>query len=449
MNEQNRIEQFRSGKISSVVFKNSIPAMIAMVMVMVYNLADTFFIGQTNDDLQVAAVSMCTPVFLLFMAVGTAFGLGGTSVIARALGEERMDYVKKVSSFCLWCCVVLGVVVSCLFWLFMDQLLLLIGISPEIWDYAKTYMVIVTACGPFALISNCYSSVLRSEGQANVSMVGMLMGNVVNLILDPIMILWFDWGIAGAAIATVIGNVLAAGYYLLYFRKGTSVLSIHPRYFTVKEGICKNVLAIGVPASLANLLMSVSQIVLNGRMTQYGDMAVAGIGVASKVIMMTGVLCIGLGQGVQPILGYCVGAKNWGRFKKVLGFSTVFSIVVSVIMTGVCYLFVEPIVRTVLTEQAAFDSGCHFARIFLTTGFLFGIFYVFSNTIQAMGAAKSSLVINLSRQGIIFIPALFILEAIMGMDGLVWAQPVVDVLSVLLAIALFVPIYRKMSRSDG
>lgn len=445
MNQEN-LETFRSAKVSTAVFKNAIPAMIAMLMVLIYNLADTFFIGQTHDDLQVAAVSLCTPVFLLFMALGTVFGVGGTSVISRAMGQGRTEYAKKVSAFCMWGCVGVGVVVSLLFWVCIDPMLTLMGASADTWDYAKSYMMIVTACGPFVLVSNCYANVIRAEGQPNVAMMGMLIGNLTNVVLDPVMILVFGWDIEGAAIATVIGNVVAALYYLLYFRKGTSMLSIHPRDFTVKEGVCKEVLAIGIPASLASLLMSISQIIMNSCMAQYGDMAVAGVGVAMKVTMMTGMMCIGLGQGVQPLLGFCVGAKNWERFRKCLGFSLGFAFVLSAVLTGVCFIFTEQIVRVFLTETAAFEYGFQFSRILLSTSFLFGVFYVLTNTLQAMGAATPSLIINLSRQGLLYIPSLFILEAILGANGLIWAQPVVDVLSMLLAVALYIPRYRKMIR---
>ena len=315
MEQSKSFEIFEHAPVHKAVFQNAIPAMAAMLMVLVYNLADTFFIGQTHNDLQVAAVSLCTPVFLLFMAMGTIFGLGGTSVISRAMGEGRTEYAKKVSAFCMWGCVGVGIIMSILFWLFMDTLLSFMGASTETWEYAKHYLMIVTACGPFVLIGNCYSNVLRAEGQSTKAMMGMLVGNLLNVVLDPIMILWFGWEIEGAAIATVIGNVAGAVYYLLYFCRKTSMLSIHPRDFTVREGVCSGVLAIGIPASLASLLMSVSQIVMNSCMTQYGDMAVAGIGVAMKVTMMTGMVCIGLGQGVQPLLGFCVGKGDWNRFR--------------------------------------------------------------------------------------------------------------------------------------
>lgn len=444
MNENNSMEIFENASTRKAVYLNALPAMAAMLMVLIYNLADTFFIGQTHDDLQVAAVSLATPVFLLFMAVGTVFGIGGTSVISRALGQGRKDYAKKVCAFCMWSCVVVGIAMSLLFLIFMDQLLALVGASADTWDYAKTYLTIVSFSGPFVLIANCYSNVVRAEGQSGKAMMGQLLGNLLNVVLDPIMILVFKWDIAGAAIATVIGNVTGAGYYILYFLRGNSMLSIHPKDFAIKEQVASGVLSIGIPAALGSLLMSVSSIIMNSQMAQYGDMALAGTGVAMKVTMMTGMLCIGLGQGVQPLLGYCVGAGKWDRYKSILRFSLLFAFILSTVLTVVCYLFTDQIVSVFLTDMAAFDYGVSFARILLYTSFLFGVFYVLTNALQAMGAAAQALIINLSRQGIIYISALFLLEAALQADGLAWAQPAADLLSTALVAALYFRTSRKM-----
>lgn len=433
--------------VPKAVMKNALPAMAAMLMVLIYNLADTFFIGQTHDDLQVAAVSLATPVFLIFMAVGTVFGIGGTSVISRAMGQGRQDHAKKVCSFCMWGCVAVGAAMSAFFLLFMDEILGWIGATPDTWDYAKTYLTIVSCCGPFVLMGNCYYNVIRAEGQSGKAMMGQLIGNLLNVVLDPLLILVFGWDIAGAAVATVIGNVVGAGYYILYFLRGSSTLSIRLKDFALGGGVCSGVLAIGIPASLGSLLMSVSQIIVNALMTDYGDMALAGIGVAMKVTMMTGMVCIGFGQGIQPLLGYCVGAKLWERFKKVMKFSLVFSLALSVVMTGVCYLFTNGIVSAFLTDPAAFDYAVQFSRILLTTSFLFGAFYVLSNALQAMGAATAALIVNLSRQGIIYIPALFILKAALGAAGLAWAQPVADLLSTALVAVLYLYTRKRAEKS--
>lgn len=447
MKNQDSTELFRNMPVPKAVMKNALPAMAAMLMVLIYNLADTFFIGQTHDDLQVAAVSLATPVFLIFMAVGTVFGIGGTSVISRAMGQGRQDHAKKVCSFCMWGCVAVGAAMSAFFLLFMDEILGWIGATPDTWDYAKTYLTIVSCCGPFVLIGNCYSNVIRAEGQSGKAMMGQLIGNLLNVVLDPLLILVFGWDIAGAAVATVIGNVVGAGYYILYFLRGSSTLSIRLKDFALGGGVCSGVLAIGIPASLGSLLMSVSQIIVNALMTDYGDMALAGIGVAMKVTMMTGMVCIGFGQGIQPLLGYCVGAKLWERFKKVMKFSLVFSLALSVVMTGVCYLFTNGIVSAFLTDPAAFDYAVQFSRILLTTSFLFGAFYVLSNALQAMGAATAALIVNLSRQGIIYIPALFILKAALGAAGLAWAQPVADLLSTALVAVLYLYTRKRAEKS--
>lgn len=444
MNEKKGLEIFESASVKKAVFQNAVPAMVAMLMVLIYNLADTFFIGQTHDDLQVAAVSLATPVFLLFMAVGTIFGIGGTSVISRAMGEGKKEYAKKVCSFCMWSCVVVGIVMSVLFLLFMDPILNFVGASADTWEYAKDYLVIVSFSGPFVLIANCYSNVVRAEGQSGKAMIGQMLGNLLNVILDPIMILGFGWNITGAAIATVIGNVAGAGYYIGYFVRGKSSLSIRIKDFTVKENVAFGVLSIGIPAALGSLLMSVSSILMNGQMAQYGDMALAGVGVAMKVTMMTGMVCIGLGQGIQPLLGFCVGAKKWDRYRGVLRFSLMFALVLSVTLTVVCYLFLPQIVRAFLTDTSAFQYGVSFSKILLCTSFLFGIFYVLINALQACGAAKESLIVNISRQGLIYIPAMLILGAIFHETGLIWAQPVADVLSLVLAIGLYLRKSKKM-----
>ena len=443
MKNEKSLEVFNKMSVPQAVMKNAIPAMVAMLMVLIYNLADTFFIGQTHNAYQVAAVSLATPVFLMFMAVGTVFGIGGTSVISRAMGEGRTEYAKKVCSFCMWACVIVGIGMSALFLLFMNPLLSLIGASKDTWEYARNYLTIVSCSGVFVLISNCYSNILRAEGQATKAMVGQVMGNLLNVVLDPIMILGFGWNITGAAIATVVGNVAAAGYYIIYFLRGESSLSIRIRDFSVKDKIGSSVLAIGIPASLASVLMSISQIIMNGLMAGYGDMALAGIGVAMKITMITGMIAMGIGQGIQPILGYCVGAKTWERYRKIMRFSLVFAFILGLVMTVLCYLFTYQIVGVFLSDESAFAYAVRFARILLTTSTLFGVFYVMTNALQAMGAAVSSLIINLSRQGLIYIPALFILKAALGVNGLVWAQPVADLLSIGLAALLYAVTFKK------
>jgi multidrug efflux pump len=444
MENNKNLEVFSNMPVPKAVMKNALPAMAAMLMVLVYNLADTFFIGQTHNALLVAAVSLATPVYLIFMSLGTLFGIGGTSVISRALGEGNKEKARKSCAFCFWGCVFVGILLAALILIFIDPILNLIGASADTYEYAKSYLSIIVFAGPFVLISNCYGNVVRTEGESGKAMLGLLLGNLVNVILDPIFILALGLDIKGAAIATVIGNIVGAGFYISYFLKGKSMLSIRLKDFTVKQGIATSVLAIGVPAALGDVLMSVSQIIINSQMSHYGDMSVAGMGVAMKVITITGMICMGLGQGVQPILGYCVGAKTWKRFKEVFKFTIIFALILGTVLAAICYVFTNQIVSAFLTDQTAFAYAVQFARILLSTSFLFGVFYVLVNALQAMGAATPALLISMSRQGIIFIPVLFILQAVIGMTGLVWAQPVADVLSILIAAILFGKTMKKM-----
>ena len=322
MNKDQGMDVFEKAPVGRAVLQNVLPAMAAMLMVLVYNLADTFFIGQTRD----------------------------------AYRWRRCPWPRRCS-----CC---------------------------LWRWVPS--------------------------------------------------------LAWAAIATVIGNVVGAGYYIVYFCRGGSALSIRLQDFTVGDKVASGVLAIGVPAALGSFLMSVSSILMNGQMARYGDMAVAGVGVAMKVTMMTGMLCIGLGQGVQPLLGYCVGAKNWTRYRQALRFSLALALGLSAVLTGLCYVFVRPIVRAFLTDPAAFDYGVSFARILLSTSILFGVFYVLVNALQACRAATESLIVNISRQGLVYLHAMFLLGAAFHEQGLIWAQPVADVLSLLLAAALYMRKSRKM-----
>lgn len=430
------IESFKNDSIPQIVIKNSIPALIAMIMVMVYNLADTFFLGLTHNDLYVTAVSFATPLFMIFMSLGTLFGVGGTSVISRALGAGKNDYAKKASSFCMWACVAVGALFMIILWVFLEDVTVMLGAKENSIELTRSYLQIAVGCGIFSMISNCFSSILRTEGEPMKAMTGTLIGNLLNIILDPIFIFAFNWGVAGAAVATVIGNGIAALYYILHFLNGKSVLSINPKYFSMKEGILKGVLSVGISASLANLLVSLSSIVVNAQLSTYadGNMLVAGYGVTAKIIMIVTLVGIGIGSGVQPFIGFCYGAKEKERLVKGIRFSAFFGLVFCFVVAAFCFIFAGPIVQVFLTDNTALESGVHFTRILMSTAWLIGAFAICQNSLQATGAATPALLASVFRQGVIFIPMIFILKAFIGVDGLIWAQPVADVLSLVIVI---------------
>ncbi len=438
------LEKLHSLPAWKSVISNSIPAMIAMIMMLIYNIADLFFVGQTGDTLQVAAVSLATPVFLFFMSFGNVFGIGGTTVCSKAFGRGDSESVKKTSSFCIWSSIVIGVAVSVFVFFNIDSLANLLGASNEIADMVKNYIQIITVSGPFIMLSACLSNLLRAEGRSKEAMFGMMLGNIINIILDPIFILGLELGVTGAAIATLIGNTVGGLYFIFLIFKGDSSLSSKLKDFSVEKSMVFAVLAIGIPASFATFLMSISQIILNAQMSAYGDLAVAGIGVATKVSMMTSMIFIGLGQGVQPLLGFCIGAGNQLRHKSIIRFSLGFAFCLSTLLTIICYLNINTIVGSFLSDPLAFDYALNFSLIRMPTAILFGMFFVLINALQAAGATKSSLVVNISRQGLIFIPAVFILGGLFGEFGLVLAQPVADIMSFILVSILYIIISKNL-----
>lgn len=442
--EEKTTQVFRDAPVPKAVISNIVPSIISMIMVLVYNLADTFFIGQTKNAYMVAAVSVATPAFLFFMAVGMLFGIGGTSLISRLLGEGRKDRARQTSAFCFWTGLTIGVIAMVGIMLFARPLCMMIGASDDTIDYAYQYLVIVSLGIPGLIVSNSFSNIIRAEGSPKTAMAGMIIGNMMNVVLDPIMILAFGWNVAGAAIATVIGNLFSAGFYIAHLASKKAVLSIRPKDYRAGTGIAAGVMAIGVPASLNSILLSASNILINNLMVRYGDMAVAGLGVAMKVNMIVVMLLIGLGTGIQPLLGYCFGAGNRQRYLAVLKFSLGLAFVLSVVMTAICYFGAGPLVSTFLEEPEAYEYGISFARTYIYSGPVMGILFVFMNAIQSTGAALPALILSISRQGLLYIPTLFLFRGIFDTPRmLAAAQPVTDYMATALAVVLFYFTYRK------
>ena len=435
---------FRDAPVPKAVLYNAVPSIVSMLMVLVYNLADTFFIGQTKNPLMVAAVSVSTPVFLLFMAIGMLFGIGGTSLISRMLGEGKKEMAKHISSFCFWTGLVIGVVSMVAVMVFAESICLGIGASNDTIGYASEYLRIVALGIPFLILGNMLSNIIRAEGQATIAMMGMIIGNLVNIVLDPVMILGFGWNVAGAAIATVLGNVFSAIIYIWHLMSRKTMLSVNPRMYSARGHIAAGVFAIGIPASLNSILMSVSNIVINSFMAKHGDLALAGLGVAMKVNMIAVMLLIGVGTGIQPLLGYCYGAGNIKRYNSVLKFSLGFAFCLSMAMSAICYLGAAPLARAFLDNDEAFSYAFSFSRILITSGPILGLLFVFMNAIQSMGAAIPALILSVSRQGIIYIPILLIISAVNNTPAnLAMTQPLTDYCAVVLAFVLFMVAHHK------
>ena len=438
------ITLFRDAPVSKAVFSNIIPSIISMLMVMFYNLADTVFIGQTKNALMVTAVSLATPVFLLFMAIGMLFGIGGTSFISRRLGEGDYHTARRASSFCFWGGITIGIISLIGIIIFAEPVARSVGASDDSLEFTRQYLTIVAFGIPFLILSSAFSNIIRAEGHPKIAMTGMIVGNLVNILLDPVMILMFGWNVAGAAIATVLGNVVSAVFYLIHLISKKSMLSIHPKHFTLNRTISLGVFAIGIPAALNSVLMSTSNIVINNVMSDYGDMAVAGLGVAMKVNTIAVMLLIGIGTGIQPVLGFCFGARMRERYLAVLRFTLIVAFITSVVMTFVCYTFAGPLVRFILEEPNAYSYGFTFSRVYILSGPVLGILFVMINAIQSTGATIPSLILSISRQGLIYYPVLIIFTHLFDSAKMAaMSQPVTDYAAAALSVILFILTFRK------
>ena len=317
------LKNSNSSSIHKQVISNIIPAIIVEIMILIYNLADTFFIAQTDDPYQIAAVSLASPIFMMLITVGIVFMAGGTSCISRALGAGNKKRADSLASFCIWTGIVTGVIMTLIFTAFIGKILFAIGASTQTIVPAYAYLSIVMTSAPFVLFSMASSGILRAENHAKEAMNGQIIGNIINIILDPIMILYMKMGITGAAIATMLGMVAGAAYYIGLFFAGRSSLSIHVKNYKFNGGIAAGIFSIGIPACLDPFLMSISQMIMNSLMSNYGDMSVAAAGVSMRIEQIATLIAMGCGQGVQPLLGFCVGAKDWDKYKGILKLSNI------------------------------------------------------------------------------------------------------------------------------
>lgn len=450
---------FSDYSVPKAVGTLAIPSMLGMLINVIYNLADTFFVGQTGDKNQVAAVSVAMPVFLFFLAVGNLFGVGGCAYISRSLGEGKKEKIKSISSFCIYTGIIVAVVLSAVFIAFKRPILYLVGASDFTIDFACDYMFWIALGGVFSVTSIVACNLIRGEGAAKESMIGMVIGQIVNIVLDPIFILapgnklfgitlpfGFDMGVKGAAIATVIGNMTSVLYFIVYFMRGKSILSMSPKRFSAKDGIVKGVVSVGLPASLNNLLMSLSNIVVNIFLAKYGDNAVAAMGVAMKANMLVVMLQIGLAQGIQPLVGYCYGAKNYQRMKKSIRFGMMCNVLIGASVTVFYLVCRRQVIGVFIDDEAVIEYGVKMITALMAPGTFLGIMFIINFAFQGMGKGAQSLVLAAGRQGLIFLPMMFIMNKVAGLEGIIWAQPVADAFCIVLAVVMFRATIKKLEK---
>lgn len=433
----NRNEIFESYPIPKALASLSIPTIMGMLVMIIYNIADTFFVGLTNDVNQIASVTLTTPVFMLLMALGGIFGVGCGSYISRLMGKKDFEKVKNTSAFGFYGGLTVGLIYLILGMIFMPQILKMLGATENTYAFSKAYLNILTLGAPFVMLSFSMGQTIRAEGFSKEAMIGMMIGTILNIVLDPIFILVFDMGVAGAGLATIISNIVSVIYYAIHMLSKKSSLSISIKDVKVDKELLTSVLAIGAPASLNNLLMSVSGILLNNFAVSYGDTVLASLGVVNRLMLFPVMILVGLCQGAQPLIGYNYASKNYKRMNGVIKLTAIIGTIMGVVFTGVLVLFGEYAVKAFLQESKAIELSVQFLRVVVMSVPILGIQFILTGVFQATGKAVPSLILSISRQGLIFVPVLFIGNAIAGLNGIVYAQPVADIVTTFVGVVLF------------
>lgn len=431
-------------KVSKAVAKMAIPSVISSLVTVVYNMADTFFVGKTGDALQVAAVSLTNPIFILFMAFANMFGMGGSAAASMALGQKNEKRVRQVSAFVTYASLIVGVLFVVILLVFTGPILSLFGADAQTYEYARGYTVYVAVGAPFIIWSAAASFVVRAEGASREAMIGSMIGTIANIVLDPIFISGFGMGAAGAAIATTIGNLMASAYYLWYFLRRSKAMSLRPKDFTCREGILKGVCSTGLPTAIFSALMSVSTIVLNQILVAYGNDPVAAIGIVFKANMFITFLQMGLANGIQPLLGYSYGAGSMKRFQEVERFTKKCCVIVGVAATVLFFVAREPIIRLFISDNDVVRYGVEMLVAYMVSGPFIGILFVNMNCMQSVEHALPATILSVMRQGVLLIPLLYLLEAVAGLDGVIYGQAITDYIAVILSAVIWSKIKRKL-----
>ena len=445
---------FEQYPIGRAVFALAIPTVISQIILVIYNMADTFFIGLTGSDAMITAVTVCMPAFMFLSAVSNLFGVGGASVISRALGAGDPGKAKHTSAFVFWGCVAVTLLYSLGAWLLMDTFVDLLGGSdPSVHRDACLYLTWTVVLGGLATSLNALlGHLVRSEGRSLQAGFGIALGGVLNIALDPLfMFVLLPRGneVMGAAIATSLSNLIATVYFLLLMlrTRNRSALSLKPSRRALERGIPGDVLTTGLPACLMTLCENISYAVLDNLMALSGTMMQAGIGVAKKVNMLAHCMVRGMSQGVLPLIGYNYAAGNYKRMRSAIRLSMSVSVCLAGAWMAASLLFSRALIGIFIQHDS--DSlvyGARFLQILCIGGPFSACAYAIISFFQAVGQSRKSFVLAIMRKGILDIPLMFLLLRSIPTYGIVWATPIADILCCIAALFLFTAFLRRLEK---
>lgn len=441
----NKMELLGNTPIPKALIALGFPIMIGMLINALYNLVDAYFVGALGES-QMGAISIVFPLGQVVVGVGLMFGNGAASYLSRLLGRGDKDTANKVASTALYSSAFIGGIVIIFVTIFLKQILIILGATDTIMPYAITYARIYMISSIFNIFNVTMNNIVTSEGAAKTTMCALLLGAILNIGLDPIFIYVLDMGVGGAAIATAISQFVSTMVYLLYVLGKKSVFSFSVREFQPTKPIIAEILKIGVPTLTFQLLTSLSIALINRATNGYGDAAIAGMGAVTRVTSMGTLVVFGFLKGFQPIAGFSYGAKNFDRLQRAIKtsilWSTIFCVVVGLFMA----VFSTQIISQFTDNNAEMISVGQ--KSLMANGFsfmLFGFYTVYSSLFLALGKGTAGFFLGACRQGICFVPVILILPRLLGMKGILYAQPIADLLSALITVFMALHLHKELS----
>ncbi len=451
MSKKNEQWVLAEAPISQAVMTLAIPTIISQLINIIYNFADTWFVGRTGNADMVAALSVCMPVFVIMAALANLFGIGGASVISRSLGQKNEKKARHVFAFCLYGGLAAAILYALVILLFRPQIIWLTGGTAGAYEYIYDYMFWTMILGAIPSIGNILCGhLVRSIGAARESGFGMSMGGILNIFFDPLfmfVILPPGHEITGAAIATLLANTCALLYFIVFLvrHRDHPVFTVHPKDISTKEHIPSEVFSIGIPAALQTTFAMISNIFANALVTEYGSSAVAGMGVAKKINMLAFNTTMGLTQGILPLLGYNYGAKNYARMKKAIWVTGGVGLVFCIGCMVVFRVFASDLLRFFIAEGNSVRYGTDFLKIIAYAAPLAALSYLANTLFQATGRRIYSFLLSTMRKGFLDIPAMFLFKSMIGINGVVWATPFAEVLSAVIGLFLFLRFMKRLT----
>ena len=453
MNDSNKQILFEQMPIPGAVARLVVPTIMGSLVMILYNLADTYFVGYLNDPVQNAAVTLAAPMLLAFNAVNNLFGVGSSSMMSRALGLKKYDTVRRSAAFGIYCSIICGLAFSLGYSLLSGQVLDILGADETTREATRQYLFWTVSLGAAPAITNVVMGYLvRAEGSAINASIGTMSGCFLNIILDPIFIM--PWGLgmgaAGAGCATFISNCVACLYFLVYvlIKGGRSYVSLSPAMALQGRKVALDILAVGIPAMVQNLLNVTGMTILNNFTASYGSEAVAAMGIASKVQMVFMYVSMGISNGIMPLVGYNYADENVKRMKEAMAFTAKLILITLSIATLGCYIFSDQLVGLFIENAHVIELGSAFLRGLILSMPFMAVDFLGVGMYQACGMGKMSLAFAVMRKIVLEIPALFVLNALFPMYGLAYAQPFAEFVLAFAAAAVMLKIFRDMEKKE-